>query len=240
MKHRKIAFVSLVLALAVLCSGWACQQTKSAAVAANRYANALSDFQDAEITAHKDGKVDDATHVKIQSALKAAAEAGSNLDKAIEIAQNGGDPTQYVDLAVTTFNELDAVVQPTGNQGLATLSAALGDLLKNAVTLIQAIHGASVPAPAKPSGGLALWLTLGGLGVFGMAIDLNGIIGLLTLITQLEPEAFDLIVKLATSLKGQTTEQVLALNEQLFGKVQQTADAEIAATQGKQGQGPSK
>lgn len=61
-----------------------------------------------------------------------------------------------------------------------------------------------------------------------MAIDVNGVVNLINLATKLEPGAFDLVTKLATSLQGKTAEEVEALNDALFDKIDSTADAELA------------
>lgn len=60
-----------------------------------------------------------------------------------------------------------------------------------------------------------------------MALDVNAVINLLNLITKLEPIAFDLVAKLVTSLQGKTAEEVEAMNDALFDKIDATADAEL-------------
>lgn len=215
-----VAIASVLTAL-ILLSGWSCQQAKSAAVAVNRYGESLSHFQDAEITAHTQGKVDDATHGKILNAEKVAAQAGHNLDAAISIANSGGDPGQYVDVAQKAYNDLIGLVNSTNQQNLMVLGQAAGDLLKNAISLIQTIK----PQPKAPA--TWMFLSFGVLGFAAVGASLASVVQLLNLITALEPAAFDLIVKLAQSLQGKSTEEVLALNEQLFTKVETTADDEL-------------
>lgn len=219
------AWVSLAAALVLICAGFSCSTSvKSAAVGVNKYAESLSHLQDAEITAHNAGSVDDATHKQILEAEKLASKAGHELDTAIALAAQGADASQYVDAAQNTFNDLLDVINPTNKQELVLLAQASGALLKNAISLIHAIH----PAPVKPSpAGLAFWMM--GFGLIGMAaIDVNGVIQLLNLVVSLEPAAFDLVLKLTQSLQGQSTDQVLAMNEAIFGKVDATADAELA------------
>jgi hypothetical protein len=58
-------------------------------------------------------------------------------------------------------------------------------------------------------------------------VGITQVVSLLNLAVQLEPVAFDLVTKLATSLKGKTTEEVLAMNEAIFSKVEATAQAEL-------------
>lgn len=216
-----VAIASVLTAL-ILLSGWSCQQAKSAAVAVNRYGESLSHFQDAEITAHTQGKVDDDTHERILKAEKVAAQAGHNLDAAISIANSGGDPTQYVDVAQKAYNDLIGLVNSTNQQNLIVLGQAAGDLLKNAISLIRTIK----PQP-KPAPGTWMFVSFGVLGFAAAGVGLFQAIQLLTLITALEPVAFDLLLKLAQSLQGKSTEEVLALNEQLFTKVETTADEEL-------------
>lgn len=226
------AVVSLAAVLVLLTAGFSCNQAKSAAVAVNRYAESLSHFQDAEITAHDAGSVDDATHRQILEAEKLAAKAGQELDTAIALANQGADYSQWIDNAQKTFDDLLAVVKPTNKQDLVLLAEATGALLKNAISLIQAVHPAQAPAPAQHSGtGLAMILM--SLGVFGMAFSVSDALKLLTLITALEPAAVDLVLKLAQSLQGKSTDEVVAMNEALFGKVDTVADQEIAKLDGK-------
>lgn len=224
MKRVKVvAGISLIIVAALILA--ACP-AKDAAVAVNRYGTSLSAFQDAVQTAHDQGAVDDVTYRKLLNDEKLAAKAGQDLDAAITIASQGGDYTEYITSAEASFGDLVNAIRPTNSQGLLALAKASGDLLENAISLIRSIKGAPPSKPSPLGNSLAVWLL--GLGVFGMAIQLPEVLQLLALASALEKPAFDLVVKLATSLKGQTTDQVLALNEQIFGKVEATADAELA------------
>ena len=223
-------------ALAILCLAMmgvgSCDKAKSAATAVNKYAEALSHFQDAEIKAHSLGKVDDATHRKIQEAVKAAAGAGKNLDAAILIANNGGDPSQYIDLATKSFGDMVVLIKandPQTQQSLVVLVQLAGAQLKTAIVLIRQLHAAGVPPPppSTPKPGIVITFLLLGAAVAGAAGSLDRILALLNLIATFEPIALDLVLKFAQSLKGKSTEEIVAMNEQLFGKVIATADAEL-------------
>jgi len=61
-----------------------------------------------------------------------------------------------------------------------------------------------------------------------VAISVPQAIQLLQIAIELEPVAFDLVARFARSLKGKSTEEILAMNESLFSKVEQTANDELA------------
>jgi len=252
MKLKRVAMVAALFFVCVGLMGFSCDKPKAAAVAVNKYAEALSHFQDAEIKWHDIGekavaacklrggaagecaklvKVDAATHHKILVAEKAAAQAGRNLNAAITLANNGGDPTLYVDAAQNTFDDLLAVVKaddPQAQQELTSLAGAAGALLKNAVSVIQAIKKADLN-PGGTFPGLAFLFL--GLTLAGATVSLGKVLELLNALVELEPIAFDLVLKLSRSLKGKTTEEVVAMNEAIFGKVEAVADAELAKEQ---------
>jgi hypothetical protein len=234
-RNQRAASVVAVLVVVTLLSGFACNQAKSASVAVNKYANSLSKFQDAEIQQHNDGKVDDATHRSILNYEKIAAKAGRNLDQAILLANTGGDAQQYIDQANNSFNDLVGAIVTKDEatkktlQALADVSSAL---LKNAISLIKAITPQNQPKPTSSPNNGAPSLVFAMLSLFlvGMAAGGGGLqsaLDLLLAVTKLEPIAFDLILNLAKSLAGKTTEEVLAMNETIFGKVEQTADDEL-------------
>jgi hypothetical protein len=238
MRRKRIVKLSVssafIVSMAVLLSGFACNQAKTAAVAVNKYGTALQGIQAAEIHRHDAGTIDNETHIKFQQALKVAAETGQDLDKAIAAAETGGQPGAYVDAATAAFNQIMALIQfkdADTQKELSALAQAADDILKNAISLIQTIKGktvASVPIHHPNSNPLALWLMA--LGVFPMMAAAGGVAGaisILNAVLDLEPFAVDLVIKLAQSLKGQTADQVLAMNEQIFGSVESTADAEI-------------
>lgn len=244
--RARVALTGVILALVVLASGFACDTNgvHRAAVAVNKYAESLSHFQDAEIVYYQDGgKIDDATHRSILGAEKLAAEAGKNLDKAITAAANGGDANQYIDLANSSFADMvTAIVVKDVNtrSELIALSNISSSLLKNAISLIQAIKPPkpAPPTPAPPARSLYLSLSLAFM--FGMATGagtLTQILALLNAVALLEPVAFDLVLKLAQDLQGKTVDEVVAMNEAIFGKVTTVADAEIAKLDEKEGAG---
>lgn len=225
---RRASAVLALMCLVVLVAGFSCDKSaKSAAVAVNRYAESLSHFQDACMTAHGQGQIDDSTYRKILGAEKSAAIAGQHLDAAIAIASQGGDYSQYIAEANRSFADLMSAVNASNKQDLILIAQGISSVLQNAITLIQQIK-AQIPAKPAGAGGLAFWLTMGGLPVLGMAVDANAVLRLLQLILALEPAAFDLVAKLTESLTGKTTEEVLAMNDTLFGKVVAEADQELA------------
>jgi hypothetical protein len=265
---RRIAVSSIgiagVVTLCLLLT--ACPVTSAdCANAVNKYANALSAFQDGEISLHNTTKLDnsvppqqvplisDATHVSIIHAEQAASKAGHDLDAAVGLANNGADPSQYVSLAQQSFDAMVTQINigdVATQQKLMLLAQGAGDALKNAISLIQALRAAKAPAgtpapapapaptpaPANPAPAtntsqsghhLPLWAFLVlplGAAAFSSAA---GILQLLTIITQLEPVAFQLILSFATSLKGKSEADIVALNEALFNKVDTTAAAEL-------------
>jgi hypothetical protein len=236
--RRKSLLVVGVLAIALsLINASSCgTSAATAATAVNKYANSLSAVQDAEIKWHGLGKIDDVSHIKFQKDMKTASTAGKSLDAAITLAAQGADSSMYVTAAEKAFTDISADIHfsdPATQMELTTLVQAAGDLLQNSIALIHQIKGN--PSPIKPSpaapGGLALFLGFGVMGFAAIGVGLSDAVKLLSLITTLEPIAFNLILQLAQSMKGKSVEEIVALNEQLFGKVNSTADAEIAATQ---------
>ena len=243
---KKALLIGPISAITVACVMLAAcpnnNQVKQAADAVNRYGTTLSSLQDAEIQLHSEGKVPDDLHVKILNAEKVAAKAGHDMDAGIEVASKGNDPSQYTDVASQTFQDLVNAIKlnPQTQQGLQLAITTADAALKNAITMIQQLRASkpspATPAPTSPSG-LAIWLLVAGLFPMMAAggdinVTIGGAVKLLNLIMELEPVAFDLIMKLATSLKGKTTEEILAMNEQLFTKVETTADAELGKMAG--------
>jgi len=205
---------------------------QDASNAVNKYANTLSAFQDAEIKLHDAGKISDAKHVSILQAEIVAAKAGHDLDAAIAVASKGNDPAQYVDVATKSFDDMIAITNtdPTGNQELALVANTASAALKNAISLIQALRANPPKANGPASVPMwALWLLpfMFAAGAVG-GVQLTQAVALLQIVMQLEPVAFDLIVKLAASMKGKTADEILAMNESLFSKVEQTAQDELA------------
>lgn len=269
---RVVKMSVAVSGLAILCLILtACPiTTQVCANGVNKYANALSSFQDAEIKLHQTlvsdksvppkqvPLISDLTHINILHSEKAASKAGRDLDAAIALADAGADPSEYVKLAQSSFDDLimqlGPVIDGPTHDKLILAAQVAGDALKNAISLIEALRASKpaavvapavltphrAPDPAVPvvtnlstrnSHGLPLWVL--GLPLIGLAAGAGALAGLdatvklLGIIVTLEPVAFDLIVKFATSLKGKSTAEILAMNEQIFGKVDATADAEL-------------
>lgn len=237
MKRLKaITLVVGIAAIVMLCAGMTdCTGAKSASVAVNRYYESLKHVQQAEIAVHEAKKIEDGQHVTIQKAIKLASQAGRKLDTAIALAAQGADYEAYIDEANKTFDEAIALVKPLNANDLTLAVDTATSLLKNAISSIRAIKAQTQgqPAPAKPSPGLAFWLAFpvlglaAGAGAGGLALG-AAVLQWLGLAVQLEPYAFDLALKFATSLKGKTLEEVQALNLKLADDIEATADAEIA------------
>lgn len=246
---RRTVKISIGVTLsAILCLAlFACKvNTQQCAAAVNRYANALSTFQDAEIALHGSGQVTDVVHIKIIQGEQAASKAGHDLDAAINLASTGADPSQFVTLAQQSFDAMVAQINvgdPATQQKLILGANAAGDALKNAISLIEALRDANAstkPSPVTPASpstppgaqskahGLSMLWAFMLLPIGGIVLDAAGIIALLQIAVQLEPEAFSLITNFATSLKGKSAADLIAMNETLFNKVDATAEAQLA------------
>lgn len=231
---RKVyALPALIIAVIVLLASTNCN-TKAAdcATAVNKYAIALQAFQQAEIKMHDAGRVSDFDHHNILVAEQAASRSGHALDAAISAANSGGDPQQYIDIATQTFSAMLSEIRGTdvdANTQLIAEANLAGDALKNAITLIQALK-AQHPTKTSNAGYLRLWVALF-LPLFGFAaiggLSANQAIQLLQIATELEPIAFDLIVKLAQSMKGKSAEEIVAMSESIFNQVDQTAQDQL-------------
>lgn len=231
MKLNRFSKLSVVLgciAIGILLCGFSCEQSaQSAATAVNKYAESLSHFQDAEIIAHTNKLVSDEDHRRILEGEKIASKAGQDLDAAIVLAGQGADTSAYIATAEKAFADLLDVVKSTNQANLQLLAQAAGDVLQNAITLIQTIKPqktAAIPVPHPLFGMGFLFL----LGMAAMGGGITGAIALLNIASQLEPVGFDLVMKFADSLKGKSVDEIVAMNEKLFGKVDATADAELA------------
>lgn len=230
----------LVLLVAVVAFTAACP-AKDAAVAVNKYANSLSALQDGEITVYDAGKVDPKFHIMFQKSLKIAKGAGAALDQCILLANKGGDSGPCIASAQHAYDELVSVVAMSNQQDLVLLGQAAGAALQNAISLVQSIH------PTKPAPTSAFWLGFGLLGMASLSAGVGAAGGLslasaaqlLTLVVGLEPVAFQLLLQLAQSLKDKSVEEVVAMSEKIFGKIDATADAEIAKAEAKISEAPT-
>lgn len=245
-----IAILCLIMAACVVTA-------KDCANGVNKYANALSAFQDGAIKLHDQKLIADPVYVNILHAEKAASKAGRDLDAGIALAVKGADPKEYVTLAQAAFDDmllqLDSVVDPATQDKLNLSAQLAGDALKNAISLIEALRASKptivqlVPhSPERPPDpgtpvvtnlstrsphSLPLWVfslpLIGLVAGAGVLAGVDATLKLLQVVVTLEPVAFDLILKFATSLKGKSEAEILAMNEQIFGKVDATADAEL-------------
>lgn len=233
-----LPIIAIIIAVATACPA------RDAAVAINKYGNTLEALQKGEVVAYKavPPRVSDVDHIKIQSAIKVASSVGHALDQCALTASKGGDTAPCVAKAQATYNEVIALVVSTHQDDLIALGNAAGAALQNAISVIQSIHAQPVkpisetaPSPNRPTSGLALWLGFGMLGIVatGAGSLPSGVVQLLNLIIGLEPVGFDLLLKLADKLQGKTPEEIVAMNEDIFNRIDTTADAEIAATKAK-------
>jgi Xaa-Pro aminopeptidase len=148
--RRRIALTALLVGLIVIASGFSCQQAKSAAVMVNRYAESLSTFQDVAIKEHDLKRISDQNYANLLKSEKEASHAGRDLDKAIELANNGADFSQYVDAAQVSFNDMAGLIggakDPEAVAALQAAAAISAGLLKDAIILIKQVK----PAPLAP------------------------------------------------------------------------------------------
>lgn len=246
LKRKQAGFIAVI---ALLClATTACKVTAvDAATAVNKYGVALQGFHDVEQTLHEQKKADgtavigDALHFQIIGVEKTAVQAGKALDAAITVAASGGDVADYISAAQKGYDDLVTTVKidPKTEQALSLSIHVAGDALKNAITVLNALrNGTPAPAPTTSHNtglNLALWVTF--LLPMGMAASGGGLQGLITaqnivqllqLVVAIEPAAFDLVMKLATSLKGKSTEEILAMNESIFSKLEAELEAEEA------------
>jgi len=239
MLKKRVVIPSIVV-LAILSMGFACAvSTHDAADAVNKYANSLQAFHDSESKLHTTAKADgtpiigDATHFKILQAEQLAVKAGHDLDAAIAVADKGGDIAQYVTVAQTSLDELIGIVKtdPVASQQLQLVVDSASAALKNAISIIEALRNKS-PAPSANwllASFMLVGLVTGAGAAGGAGLTASSIVTLLQLIIGMEPIAFDLILKFATSLKGKTTAEILALNEGIFNDLDAVIAAELAA-----------
>jgi hypothetical protein len=234
--RRRIALTALLVGLIVIASGFSCQKAKTAAVAVDRYADSLSTFQDVAKQQHDKGRINDQNYANLLKSEKEASHAGRDLDQAILLANNGASFSQQVDAAQLAFNDMAGLIGGVKNpEAVAALQAAVAisaGLLKDAILLIQQVKPPAPGAPVKAPA--AMWLM--GLGLIGMAAGAGdgvsaGILvalGILKEIAELEPIGLQAVLNFTRSLKGMTTEEVIALTESKFDKIDKTADDELA------------
>lgn len=236
---KRLAPICGLAVILALCLGAStCNKAHAAADANHKYAVSLDSFQQAEIKEHSNGKVDDALHIQIQEAVKAASESGKALDQGILLASKGADAGEYIQKASESFNQLSGLIKfkdPTTQQVLSDLVKASSDLLQNAITLIQQLRSENATKAPAPSG-MAFFLLMFPLLGMAAVTGAGAALALVGQILELEPIAFTLVANLVQNLKGKTTEEIVAMNEQIFSKISSTADSEIAATKAKLGQ----
>jgi len=85
MKHRNLLALALLLPL-LFALGCEQSKLKKAAMAADGFSVTVKAFQEAEISAHQQGLVDDAEHKAIEAAVADLARAGLELDNAVRLA----------------------------------------------------------------------------------------------------------------------------------------------------------
>lgn len=229
-KRVKVASIGATVGLALLLMAAAsCDHVQAAAQAANKYDNALKAFVHSEIVLHDQGKISDATHVEMLNAEKLGSKAGHDIDSALLLAAKGSDASSYIDLAEQDFDAFAMAVakDPATKDALTSAANVVGDALKNTLSLIKQIKTTSQNrSPSKLP--FAMLLPLMGFAAVGGAVaGVAKVAQLLTLITSLEPVAFDAILAFATSLKGKTTEEIVAMNESILSDVDTTIQQQL-------------
>lgn len=104
---KKLQLVLLVLLLSLLCSNFVCNKYAKAGELAKDFASGVSAFNDVEIEFHKQGKLSDDEHIKLQTLLLQVEEAGKSLDNAIVTTHNTADAKSALDVS---FKNLQAML----------------------------------------------------------------------------------------------------------------------------------
>lgn len=237
---KKVTVGAAIGGIVVLCLILsACPVTsQNCAAAVNRYANTLDAVANGAKTLHDEGKVNDNQYRQVLEGEKAAITSGKELDQAILLADTGADPSKYVDLAQKSYDDLKVYVgaDPVTKASLDAVVKTAGAALDNAITLIRTLRdnkaaagavktGSNKPSPRIP---WAFYMPLFGMAAIGALGGIAKAAQLLSLVADLEPIAFNLIVNFATSLKGKTTQELVTMNEAMFAKTEALVDSELA------------
>jgi hypothetical protein len=229
-----VSFIAIFCLILAACPA----DTQKAAQANHAYLVSLSNFQDAEIVLHNDGKVSDAVHLSIVKAEKVANHEAQNLDACIAAKMQGLPIDTCIDKATNAFNDLITALNldPTVKQSLQTLADASDAALKTAIVFIKDIKSTQAkPNPAQSQQHMpisllwafALPMMAAGTGGVGLIGDrANAILAIVQMILKMEPIAAQALAQFLES-KGRDTAAILALNKELEDKIDATADAEL-------------
>lgn len=105
---KKLALITIA---AYLCMAASCDKYQKAGQLAKDVAAGVLLAQQTEITLHKAGKIDDATHQAIQMKFSQLADAGMRLDQAINKSHNAGS-------AADALKECTALLDDISTNGL--------------------------------------------------------------------------------------------------------------------------
>ncbi len=109
-RNLLVAVLLLPLAFASCPPGRRADRIRKLAQAADAFSMAVKSFQQAEITAHAQGLVDNAEHAAIERALIDVANAGRELDAAIRVAYAAGGRPQAQAAIAAALDSLDRLL----------------------------------------------------------------------------------------------------------------------------------
>lgn len=136
--RTKLQLIGLITALALTSSAFMCNGYAKAGELSRDFAAGVQAFQSSEIVFHNAGKVSDEEHAVIQDWLIRVANAGQQLDTAINTTHNSKDAKAAVNAAIdATSNLLNTGVLGVKNPdskaalqaSLITLKSILGSIL---------------------------------------------------------------------------------------------------------------
>jgi len=140
MKRKQLFILPVMMILLMGMSK--CDRYAKTGQLARDFAAGVSAFQQAEIVMHNQGKISDPEHVAIQDAILQTAQAGKDLDRAINQVHSAPDARAALDAALmnvqTALNDGVAHVKnPDAKASLQTSIVLLRSILDN----IRAIGG---------------------------------------------------------------------------------------------------
>lgn len=148
MQKRKASSVVLALVLCLTLSAWQCNNgyQKAGQLAKDAAATALA-AQESEIAIHNLHEISDEDHRAIQQKFLALADAGQRLDKAINVAHNGGDATAALNEALNATNDLvtnglSGIKNPEKQAALKLALLAVQTTLNNLAIFANQVKGA--------------------------------------------------------------------------------------------------
>lgn len=140
MKRKHL--IALPIMLILLMGASQCDKYRKTGQLARDFAAGVSAFQQTEIVLHNQGKIDEAEHLQIQTALLEVAADGKKLDAAINQVHSAPDARAALDAAIASVSQALSdgalrVKNPDAKASLQTSIVLLQSILHN----IQAIGG---------------------------------------------------------------------------------------------------